>query len=157
MVGNSNLEALHNPEVVVEIVTGLFYGPMRAAHLVRSAASATSVSEPTVYAVLKELLERRLVEKVERSRRNVVYKLTPAGEKLLAREQFHAVDKLLSTVENPTRKRELMVALLLEDLLSELPKEWKTDDRREMLRKSLSGEMDDLKKRLVRIASAITL
>ncbi|MEW5760896.1 MAG: hypothetical protein AB1779_09040 [Candidatus Thermoplasmatota archaeon] len=149
--------SLNNPEVAVEIISGLYYGSMRASSIVEEVMKATGVSEPTVYGVLRELQYKKLIEKLERSKRNVIYRLTERGYKLLEKEHFTIIDNMLSTIKNPKRRKEVMIELLLDDVMSELPKELQTPEAKEKLRKGMLAEIDDIKKRIVRFASAIIL
>jgi predicted ArsR family transcriptional regulator len=96
----------------------------------------------------------KMVEKEERSRRRVLYKLTEEGRKLLEKEHFGVIEKMLSTVKNSSRRREILVELLMEDILLELPEGMREKAKKEMLRTQTAEEVEDLKKRLLRIASA---
>jgi DNA-binding PadR family transcriptional regulator len=113
------------------------------------------VSEPTVYSALHELVARNVIEKQEKSRRRVIYNLTDEGRRLMEKEHFVAIDKMLSNVKNSSRRREILVELLMQDLLSELPAEMRDGVKKEMLRSTAAGEVEDMKKRLLRIASAL--
>ena len=116
-----------NPEVTIEIVTSLYYGPQRASRLA----------------------ERGFVEKVVRSRRNVSYKLTDKGKELIQREHFDAIGDILTLIKSSKRKRELLIELLLEDIMEGLPDNWATEERKNALRKSMDEEVASLKRRLV--------
>lgn len=138
-----------NPEVTVEIVSHLYYGPLRAQHLVSRVARAVKVSEPTVYAVLKELTEGGLIEKYAWSRRNVAYTLSEKGRAVAEREHLDAVHDMLRLIGSESRRRELLVELLLEELLREAPEEMRTSSRaRAALRRTVVEEVDELKKRI---------
>lgn len=137
-----------NPEVTIEIVTCLYYGPQRAARLVEMVQQSLEVSEPTVYAVLNDLAERGLVEKVVRSRRNVTYRLTPDGRQLIEREHFDAIGDIMALIKSSKRKRDLLIELLLEDIMEGLPEGWATDERKADLRRSMNDEVDLLKRRM---------
>jgi DNA-binding PadR family transcriptional regulator len=139
-----------NPSVAIEIISILYYGSMRAATLVKRTIEATEVSEPTVYSVLTELQERRFIAKNKRSKRNVTYSLTNDGRLFLKDERFSAVDAMMNCIKSPTRKRELLMELLLDDMMQELPERMRNDDMRETLRRSMSFELDDVKKRMLR-------
>lgn len=143
-----------NPEVTIEVVTNLYYGPQRAARLVEMVQDNLDVSEPTVYGVLQDLAERGFVEKVVRSRRNVIYKLTDKGRKLIQKEHFDAIDDILSLVRSDRRRRELLVELLIEDIMGGLPEEWGTDAQKAALRRSMDEEVDLLKRRMVLLTQA---
>ena len=143
-----------NPEVTIEVVTNLYYGPQRAARLVEMVQDNLDVSEPTVYGVLQDLAERGFVEKVVRSRRNVTYKLTDKGRELIQREHFDAIGDILSLVRSDRRRRELLIELLLDDIMQGLPEEWGTDERVAALRKSMDQEVDLLKRRMVMLTKA---
>jgi DNA-binding PadR family transcriptional regulator len=145
----------NNPEVAMELVSALFYGPKRSSRIVHLVMAATEVSEPTVYATLHDLVSRKIIDKEERSRRKVIYKLTEEGRRLLEKEHFAAIDKMLSGIKNPGRRREILVELLLQDLLNDLPADIRNSVRKDLLRSTAAGEVDDLRKRLVRIASAL--
>jgi predicted transcriptional regulator len=144
-----------NPEVAMEIVRILYYGSKRASNLVKSVIEATGVSEPTVYSVLTELAEKGVIQKNKRSKRNVTYNLTDEGRDILKKEHFLAIDSLLTSVKNPARRREILVELLLDDLLEDLPNEWKDPGRKDALRRSMKDEIDDVKRRLVRLTDAM--
>ena len=137
-----------NPEVTIEIVTSLYYGPQRAARLVEMVQQNLEVSEPTVYGVLNDLAERGLVEKVVRSRRNVTYRLTPEGRKLIEREHFDAIGDIMALIKSSKRKRDLLIELLLEDIMEGLPEGWATDERKADLRRSMNDEVELLKRRM---------
>lgn len=144
-----------NPEVAMELVSSLFYGPKRSASIVQQVMDNMKVSEPTVYATLHELVARKIIEKQERSRRRVIYKLTDEGKKLMEKEHFVAIDKMLSSVKNSNRRREILIELLMQDLISELPAEMRDSVKKEVLRNSAAEEVEDVRKRLLRIASAL--
>ncbi len=143
-----------NPEVTIEIVTSLYYGPQRAARLVKMVTDNLRVAEPTVYAVLQDLVSRRIVEKDVRSRRNVAYVLTDKGRELIEREHFDAIGDILDLIKSAKRKREILVELLLEDLLEELPEGWQTEERKAVLRRSMDEEVDLLKRRMLLLQKA---
>jgi len=159
MEGNATPETenalTHNPEVAMELVSALFYGPMRSASIVKQVMDNVNVSEPTVYSTLHELVIRKVIEKQERSRRRVIYNLTDEGRRLMEKEHFAAIDKMLSTVKNSGRRREILIELLMQDLLSELPAGMREGVKKEMLRSTAAEEVEDMKKRLLRIASAL--
>jgi DNA-binding PadR family transcriptional regulator len=92
-----------NPEVTIEIVTSLYYGPQRASRLVKMVKESLDVSEPTVYSVLQDLVSRRIVEKDVRSRRNVAYVLTEKGRELIEREHFDAIGDILDLIKSAKR------------------------------------------------------
>jgi DNA-binding PadR family transcriptional regulator len=137
-----------NPEVTIEVVTSLYYGPQRASRLVDMVQENLDVSEPTVYGVLQDLAERGFVEKVVRSRRNVTYKLTDKGRDLIQREHFDAIGDIMSLIKSAKRKRELLIELLIEDIMDGIPDEW-SDERKAALRRSMDEEVDLLKRRMV--------
>ena len=143
-----------NPEVTIEIVTSLYYGPQRASRLVDMVQQNLDVSEPTVYGVLHELADNGFVEKVVRSRRNVTYKLTQNGRDLIQREHFDAIGDILALIKSAKRKRELLIELLIEDITEGLPDDWDTDERRAVLRKSMDEEVDLLKRRMLMLTKA---
>lgn len=145
----------NNPEVAMELISALFYGPKRSSRIVHQVMAATDVSEPTVYATLHELVVRKLIDKEERSRRKVIYRLTDEGRKILEKEHFVAIDKMLSGINNPARRREILVELLMQDLISDLPADMRSAVKRDLLRSTAAGEVEDLRKRLARIASAL--
>ena len=139
----------------MELISALFYGPKRSSRIVHQVMAATDVSEPTVYATLHELVLRKLIDKEERSRRKVIYRLTDEGRKILEKEHFVAIDKMLSGINNPARRREILVELLMQDLISDLPADMRSAVKRDLLRSTAAGEVEDLRKRLARIASAL--
>lgn len=143
-----------NPEVTIEIVTSLYYGPQRAKRLVQMVQENLDVSEPTVYGVLGDLAERGLVEKVVRSRRNVTYKLTDKGRDMIQSEHFDAIGDIMSLIKSSKRKRELLIELLIEDIMDGLPENWGTDERMTALRRSMDEEVDLLKRRMVMLSNA---
>jgi DNA-binding PadR family transcriptional regulator len=143
-----------NPEVTVELVTSLYYGPQRAARLVEIVKGSLKVSEPTVYAVLNDLVQRGLVEKDVRSRRNISYKLTAAGRELIEREHFDAIGDILTVIRSSKRKREILVELLLDDIMEGLPEDWNTGEAKAALRRSMDEEVESLKRRLAILSAA---
>ncbi len=143
-----------NPEVTVELVTSLYYGPQRASKLVEIVKGNLKVSEPTVYAVLNDLVQRGLVEKDVRSRRNISYKLTPAGRELIEREHFDAIGDILTVIRSSKRKREILVELLLDDIMEGLPEDWNTGEAKAALRRSMDEEVESLKRRLAILSAA---
>ena len=143
-----------NPEVTIEIVTNLYYGPQRASRLVDMVKQTLEVSEPTVYSVLSDLADRGFVEKVVRSRRNVSYKLTDKGRELIQREHFDAIGDILTLIKSNKRKRELLIELLLEDIMEGLPDNWATEERKDALLRSMDEEVASLKRRLVMMSDA---
>jgi len=139
-----------NPEVTVEIVSNLYYEPLRAQHLVSKVSKSVGVSEPTVYAVLKQLTDAGLVEKYAWSRRHVAYTLTAKGRAIAEKEHLDAVNDMLRLVESESRRRELLVELLLSELLRDAPDSVKgSDEARAALRRSIVGEVAEIKKRLM--------
>jgi len=159
MVGNATPEPENpladNPEVAMELVSALFYGPKRSSSIVKQVMDNMSVSEPTVYSTLHELVLRKVIDKQQRSRRRVIYNLTDEGRRLMEKEHFEAIDKMLATVKNSGRRREILIELLMQDLLSELPAGMREGVKKEMLRSTAAEEVEDMKKRLLRIASAL--
>jgi DNA-binding PadR family transcriptional regulator len=142
-----------NPEVTIEIVTSLYYGPQRASRLVEMVQENLEVSEPTVYGVLQDLAERNFVEKVVRSRRNVTYKLTEKGRDLIQREHFDAIGDIMSLIKSNRRRRELLIELLIEDIMDGIPADW-SDERKAALRRSMDEEVDLLKRRITMLSDA---
>ena len=145
-----------NPEVTIEVVTNLYYGPQRASRLVDMVQENLDVSEPTVYGVLQDLAERGFVEKVVRSRRNVTYKLTNKGRDLIQREHFDAIGDIMSLIKSAKRKRELLIELLIEDIMDGIPEDW-SDERKAALRRSMDEEVDLLKRRMVMLSDAVNI
>ncbi|MGQ9582121.1 MAG: helix-turn-helix transcriptional regulator [Thermoplasmatota archaeon] len=139
----------------MEVVTNLYYGPKRSSRIVSLVMERLRVSEPTVYATLQELVTRKILEKQERSRRRVIYRLTDEGRKLMDKEHFEIINNLLSNIKDPSRRRELLIELLLQDLIDELPEDKRASVRRDALRSTTAIEVEDMRKRLVRIASAL--
>jgi len=139
----------------MELISALFYGPKRSSRIVHQVMAATEVSEPTVYATLHELVARKIIDKEERSRRKVIYRLTEEGRKIMEKEHFVAIDKMLSGIKNPSRRREILVEMLMQDLIDDLPADMRSAVKTDMLRSTAAGEVEDLRKRLVRIASAL--
>jgi DNA-binding PadR family transcriptional regulator len=138
-----------NPEVTVEVVSNLYYEPMRAQHLVSRVSKSVGVSEPTVYAVLKELVDAAIIEKYAWSRRHVAYTLTDKGRGIAEQEHLSAVNDMLRLIESESRRRELLVELLLDDLLKDATPEVRASpEARADLRRSIVGEVADMKKRL---------
>jgi DNA-binding PadR family transcriptional regulator len=138
-----------NPEVTVEVVSNLYYEPMRAQHLVSRVSKSVGVSEPTVYAVLKELVDAAIIEKYSWSRRHVAYTLTDKGRGIAEQEHLSAVNDMLRLIESESRRRELLVELLLDDLLKDASPEVRASPTaRADLRRSIVGEVADMKKRL---------
>ena len=142
-----------NPEVTIEVVTSLYYGPQRASRLVEMVQENLDVSEPTVYGVLQDLAERRFVEKVVRSRRIVSYKMTDKGRNLIQREHFDAIGDIMSLIKSAKRKRELLIELLIDDIMDGIPEDW-SDERKAALRRSMDDEVDLLKRRMVMLSDA---
>lgn len=159
MGGNATPESenplTNNPEVAMELISSLFYGPKRSASIVKQVMDNVNVSEPTVYSTLHELVGRKVIEKQERSRRRVIYNLTDEGRRLLEKEHFVVIDKMLASVKNSSRRREILIELLMQDLLSELPAEMREGAKKEILRTTAAGEVEDMRKRLLRIASTL--
>jgi DNA-binding PadR family transcriptional regulator len=139
----------------MELISALFYGAKRSSRIVHQVMAATDVSEPTVYATLHELVARKIIDKEERSRRKVIYRLTDEGRKIMEKEHFVAIDRMLSGIKNPSRRREILVELLMQDLINDLPADVRTAVKTDLLRSTAADEVEDLRKRLVRIASAL--
>lgn len=146
-----------NADVAMEIITRLYFKPYRSSHLVREVQSTMDTSEPTIYAVLKELIGKNIVRKDAKSKRKVVYYLTDGGKKILEKEHFSIIHALIQRVKDDERRREILVELLLEDVLRDLPHEIKDKIKYDALRKSMRDEVQTLKKRLINIASALFL
>ena len=143
-----------NPDVAMDVVARLYYGSKRASALVKETVEATEVSEPTVYSVLTELQKLGVVRKDVRSKRNVTYQLTDSGRGLLEREKFALLDQLLAVAPGG-RRREILLGLLLEDMLHDMPEDWLTQDRQQVLRQATNDEIEDVKRRLLRLAGAL--
>lgn len=139
----------------MELISALFYGPKRSSRIVHQVMSATDVSEPTVYATLHELVARKIIDKEERSRRKVIYRLTDEGRRIMEKEHFVAIDRMLAGIKNPARRREILVELLMQDLINDLPAEMRSAVKKDLMRSTAAGEVEDLRKRLARIASAL--
>ncbi len=73
----------------------------------------------------------------------------------MEKEHFVAIDKMLSGIKNPGRRREILVELLMQDLISDLPADMRGAVKKDLMRSTAAGEVEDLRKRLVRIASAL--
>ncbi len=142
--------AVAHPETAADIMIELHRGAMRSSNITKR---MDSVSEPTVYSTLKEMTEQGLVERIERSRRNVIYNLTEKGRKFVEEEHFKARETLMSAVRNLPRQDEIIADVLLEYILEKLPREWQAPEKRNVLKTALLEEIHGIENRMVNLAN----
>lgn len=129
-----------------KIITGLYVGPKRSSEITNW---IDSVSEPTVYSILKELEELGFINKLEKSPRNVQYSLTERGRTLVEKDFAKAENTLVELVRNASKQEEIIIEILMDDLVKELPREWKKPEKREILKKYVAKELEKAKEGVV--------
>ena len=139
-----------HPEAAADIMIELHRGAMRSSNITKG---MDSVSEPTIYSTLKELTEQGLIERIERSRRNVIYNLTEKGRKFVEEEHFKARETLMSAVRNLPGQDEIIADVLLEDILEKLPRGWQAPEKRNVLKNALLEEIHGIEHRMVNLAN----
>jgi len=137
------------------ILTMLYESPARSKRLVEKVTEVEKVSEPTVYAVLKDLQKRGLVVRKYTNLRNVQYELTEAGRRLVEEEYLKAEKTLLSVLKNLQSRDRIVLELLLERVMKELPEKWRRAENKEKIRRLLKDEVDMLVKKVVRVITVL--
>lgn len=134
------------------ILTTLYVheGPMRSKYIVEKVRESENISQPTVYSILRDLERRGLIKRIEISPRNVQYELTDMGRRLIEEEYLKARETLLSALRNLRDKDEIVVEILTEEILEELPEEWKRPENIEKIKKILKEEIETAIKRVTR-------
>ena len=149
--GNTHKTEYIHPEAEALILVSTYEGPVRSKRLIEKVQAQEDLSQPTIYNILRNLEERGLIRRIEKSRRNVQYELTEKGRKMVEEEQLKARETLLSAVRNIQDPEEIVFSLILEDVLKELPEEWRTPEKKKKLRTLLEEEIEAAKKRLIHI------
>ncbi|MGD2247731.1 MAG: winged helix-turn-helix transcriptional regulator [Candidatus Methanofastidiosia archaeon] len=139
------LARLTHPEVSADILLQLFGSPLRSKNLQER---ITDVSDQTVYAILKELVDAGLVNRIERSRRNVIYQLTDKGKRFIEETQLNAEKTLMSLSLDPKKQELILASILVEDMVEDLPEKFKTEENKRKLREWLLEDIDYCRKRI---------
>ncbi len=140
------LARLTHPEVSADILLQLYGSlPLRSKALQER---ITDVSDQTVYGVLKELVDAGLVDRIERSRRNVIYQLTDKGRRFIEETQLTAERTLMSLSLDPKKQELILVSILVEDMVKELPEKFQTEDKKSKLKELLLQDIDHCRRRL---------
>ena len=140
------LARLTHPEVSADILLQLYgSAPLRSKNLQER---ITDVSDQTVYAILKELVDAGLVDRIERSRRNVIYQLTDKGRRFIDETQLNAEKTLMNLSLNPKKQELILVSILVEDMVKDLPERFQSEDKKSKLKKLLLEDIDHCRKRL---------
>ncbi len=144
-----------HPEAEALILVSIYEGPVRSKRLIEKVQALEDLSQPTIYNILRSLEERGLIRRMERSRRNVQYELTEKGRVMVEEEQLKARENLLAAMRNIQNPEEIVFDLILEDVLKDLPEDWRTPEKKKRLRKILEEEIEAAKKRLKRMDAAL--
>jgi DNA-binding PadR family transcriptional regulator len=140
------LARLTHPEVSADILLQLYgSAPLRSKNLQER---ITDVSNQTVYAILKELVDAALVNRIERSRRNVIYQLTDKGRRFIEETQLNVEKTLMSLSLNPKKQELILVSILVEDMVKDLPEKFQTEDKKSKLKELLLEDIDHCRRRL---------
>lgn len=150
----NHTEYIH-PEVEALILVSTYESPVRSKRLIEKVQALEDLSEPTIYNILRNLDERGLIQRVEKSRRNVQYKLTEKGRKMVEEEQLKARETLLAAVRNSQDPEEIVFDLILEDVLKDLPEEWRAPEKKKKVRRIVEEEIETAKKRLIRMSTIL--
>lgn len=140
-----------HPDETSKIITGLYVGPKRSSEITKL---INSVSEPTTYSILKELEEKGFIIKLEKSPRNVQYSLTEDGRKIVEEEYAKAESTLVDLIRNTSKQKEILIQILVEDLVKELPSIWKTSEKREVLKKYVANELEKAKNDVIMLLNS---
>ena len=146
----SSLSDFKNPDIACEILNKLYHGPMRSQKIVDFISEKYQVSKPTVYGVLKDLDAKQLIKKDRRSPRRVTYKLTEKGFDFFNKEFLHIKERLIHAIESAPNQKEIIAEVLLKDLMEELPKDWRTPEKKELFRVRLKKGIEDMLEREIK-------
>lgn len=153
--GDTHKSEYIHPEAEALILVATYESPVRSKRLIEKVQALEDLSQPTIYNILRGLEERGLIRRMERSRRNVQYELTEKGRRMVEEEQLKARETLLAAMRNIQDPEEIVFDLILEDVLRELPEEWRTPGKKKKLRMILEEEIEAAKKRLIRIDAVL--
>lgn len=142
---DETLTRLTHPEVSADILLQLYGSPLRSKNLQER---ITDVSDQTVYSILKELVDAGLVDRIERSRRNVIYQLTDKGRRFIEETQLNAERTLMSLSLDPKKQELILAKILVEDMVKDLPERFQTEDNKRKLRELLLEDIDHCRKRI---------
>ena len=157
LIGASNThktEYIH-PEAEALILVSTYESPVRSKRLIEKVQALEDLSQPTIYNILRNLEERGLIRRVEKSRRNVQYELTEAGRKMVEEEQLKARETLLAAMRNIQNSEEIAFDLILENVLNDLSEDWRAPEKKKKLKAILGEEIEAAKKRLVRMTAVL--
>lgn len=143
------LARLTHPDISADILLQLYGSqPLRSKNLQER---ITGVHEQTVYGILKELVDVGLVDRIERSKRNVIYQLTDKGRRFIEETQLNAEKTLMSLSLDPKKQEYILVSILVEDMVKDLPERFRTEGKKDKLRELLLEDIDHCRKRLERL------
>jgi DNA-binding HxlR family transcriptional regulator len=134
-----------HPEVSADILMQLYGTPLRSKNLQER---IDDISDQTVYSVIKELVDAGLVERIERSRRNVIYQLTDKGKRFIEETQLNAERALMSLSLDPKRQELILVSILVEDMVKDLPERYRAEKKKSKLKELLLRDIDHCRERL---------
>ncbi len=151
----NNFGVLGHPDEIAEIITGLYHGPKRSNEISKQ---IDTVSEPTVYAILKELEEKGFIQKIKKSKRQVLYNLTDRGRKIVEEEYAKAEETLIELVQNTPKHKEIVVEVLMGDLIKtkKIPEMWQTPDKMGILRNYMEREIERIEEGVINTLGLIT-
>jgi DNA-binding MarR family transcriptional regulator len=147
--GNMSKTGYIHPEAEALILISTYESPVRSKRLIEKVQALEDLSQPTVYNILRNLDERGLIQRIQKSRRNVQYELTEKGRKMVEEGQLKARETLLAAMRNIPDQDEIIFELIVEDVLKDLPDEWKSPEKKKKLRRILEEEIEAAKKRLI--------
>ncbi|MBE0517174.1 MAG: helix-turn-helix transcriptional regulator [Methanophagales archaeon] len=154
-IGAGNRTGYIHPEAEALILVSTYEAPVRSKRLIEKVQALEDLSEPTIYNILRNLDERGLIRRIEKSRRNVQYELTEKGRKMVEEEQLKARETLLAAVRSIQDPEEIVFDLILDDVLKDLPEEWRAPEKKKKLRTILEEEIETAKKRLIRMSTIL--
>ena len=153
--GNMSKTGYIHPEAEALILISTYESPVRSKRLIEKVQALEDLSQPTIYNILRNLEERGLIQRIQKSRRNVQYELTEKGRRMVEDEQLKARDTLLAAMRNIQDSEEIAFDLILEDVLRDLPEEWRTPEKKKRLRTILKEEIETAKRRLKSMDAAL--
>ncbi len=110
------MEPISKPNIATEILVRLYAGQARSKALIDSITTEFDISEPTAYALLKELQERGLVERNEYSSRNVQYALTSSGRESVENSYLKFKEGLIKLLHQTPERDIILLDVFISDV-----------------------------------------
>lgn len=112
------MEPLSRPKIATDVMVKLYNGPMRSKALTDSVTQRFSISEPTAYALLKELVERGLIKKDKVAPKNVQYGLTSQGQDAVEKSYLNLREGLISVLRQSPARDIIILDVFVSDVES---------------------------------------